>query len=172
MITDDKTFSSFYLYNEHKELNCRLPKTIFLQFKKYRLNLLNGIKIPIKVEDFIEELHEYKLEMKFPKPIVIHLFYEFGFLCNDLADLIEDKKPLALFIEYTDFETRDILKYDSSDIFEFDGLTIPHFEDYHKKFEKVYTHLIDGNCYQVNLTIPIILRMKEFIEPKQILQHV
>lgn len=172
MIKDDTTFSSFYLYNEHKELNCSGALKVFLQYKKFRLNLITGEKSQIHVSDFIAELDQYKVSTYFSRPIVIHFFYEFGYYCNGLDNLIEEKKPLALYIEYENSQTKEIYQYQGPDIFSFDGVTIPSFEEYHRKFEKVYSHLVNGDCYQVNLTIPIILRMEEHIEPKQILQHV
>lgn len=172
MASNEETFSSFYLYKEHKVLSCYKPQKIYIQYKKYRLNLLNGLRESLSADVFIKELDEIKSEQEFNHPVVIHLFYEFGFLCNGLADKVDDKTPLALYIHYSDYQKSDIYEYESEEAFEFDGVTIPNFEDYHHKFEKVYGHLVDGDCYQVNLTIPIVLRMKDLVRPKDILQSI
>lgn len=172
MNSDQETFSSFYLYNEHKVLSCSHPLKIFIQYKKYRLNLITGKREQSGFEDFFDLLDSFKVDHYFSQPVVIHLFFELGFLCNNLVDKINDNVPLALYIEYESFNKKDIFEYQSEEAFEFDGVTIPNFEDYHHKFEKVYSHLVDGDCYQVNLTIPIILRMKDLVRPRDILQSI
>ena len=53
------------------------------------------------------------------------------------------------------------LPFSGEENIELDLKEYPSFKDYKKRFEKVYGHLIDGDCYQVNLTSQFYFRYKE-----------
>ncbi len=159
MREEEESFSSFYLYNEHKELFCSKPKTLFLQYKNHRINLLSGKKIEKDISYFFKDLERYKCHGEVDEPIVIHFFYELGFYCCDLLNLIDESAPLAIFCEYTEVEKRNLPKVHSFKHCDFVPLTTPSEKKYKEQFKRVYSELLEGNCYQVNLTMPTVFRL-------------
>ncbi len=159
---DKSLFTSFYLYKEHKQLVCSQPKRAFLQYKNFKLDLKSGKRINQGLEQFDQHLSRLNLGRSFEKPIVIHFFYEYGHSCVDLLELIDDNKPLAIYVEYEKADIRPIydIATDKEDL-SFSPLAWVSFEEYHNKFQRTYKHLLDGDCYQVNLTMPFYLRPNE-----------
>ena len=49
-------------------------------------------------------------------------------------------------------------------------LGTPLFKEYTQKFEKIYRHLVDGDCYQVNLTMPFYFRLRIPLSPKKLVR--
>lgn len=51
-------------------------------------------------------------------------------------------------------------------------LSTPRLEVYKEKFDKVYDHLMKGDCYQVNLTMPTIFRLNRKLKPKEFMRTI
>lgn len=162
---DNSFFSSFYLNKSHKQLICEDPVEAFIQYKDFQINLLTGQREKKNFESFHEHLSSIEIKKNHINPIVVHLFYEFGFSCNELHELMDKNKPLAIYIEYSSAKEEEIFHIEYDEEFSFEPLSLPSFEEYHKKFKDVYQALIDGECYQLNLTMPFFLRAKSKLTP-------
>jgi anthranilate/para-aminobenzoate synthase component I len=164
---DDKIYSTFYLYKNHKQLVCTEASKAFIQYKNFRIDLISGKRSTESVSNFMEELAEFKVGRYYEKPHVLHLFYEFGFMCVELFELIEENKPLAIYIEYESVQVDGVYDFDLDENLEFDILSMPNFEDYEKKFKETYKHLHLGDCYQLNLTRPFYFRCNKELTARE-----
>lgn len=166
---ETKIYTDFYLAKDHQILHCSEPKIAFIQYQNFRLNLLTGAKTSETVHDFVEKLEELRVNQSFDSPLVLHLFYEFGYICTDLEFLIDENKPLALFIQYGHAQLEYIFAIQKEPL-AFTPIEHLSFKDYKKKFNKVYDHLKQGNCYQLNLTMPFYFRFKDKVSPREFMQ--
>lgn len=170
---DNNLFSVLHLPEENKVLYCTEPKTAFIFYRDFKLNLLTGEKINSTPKEIHEILEDYKVEDEYESPVFIHLFYEFGFSCVELNNKLPAHKPLAIIVDYEKYSLMDKdQSTDSDEEFELEITEYPSFDGYHKKFEKVYQNLIDGNCYQVNLTGPFYFKFKGIENPYNFIRNV
>lgn len=169
MYSDTNSFSSFYLFDEHKELLCTKPVVSYLQYKNFRIDLLSGERKSVTVFDFLDELNELKISTHYKSPIVLQLFFELGYLCQGLEHLIDENRPLALVSEYSEVQKKSIVEYQIQGEVKFENVSFSSFEDYHKKFQRIYQNLVDGNCYQVNLTFPFYFNIETNLSPREIM---
>jgi anthranilate/para-aminobenzoate synthase component I len=152
---DKKFFSLFYLPENSEFLLCDKPVTSYLFYKDFKLNLITAERTDSSIEELNMFLDQYKVGDSIEQPVVWHLYYDLGAAYVDLEKLVPTHKPIALFIKY---EESKILK----DINELVGKTktslnlkaieYPRFKNYKERFEKIYNHLLAGDCYQANLT--------------------
>lgn len=163
----DQLYSTFYLYKKHQQLICKDAVQAFIQYKSFRINLLTGKRSSESITQFMELLDSFKVGRYYENPHVLHLFYEFGFFCTDLIELIEDNKPLSIFIEYRSTSTEDVFDYDLDENISFDILEMPRFEEYDEKFQQTYENLRLGECYQLNLTRPFYLRCNKDLSHRE-----
>ena len=166
---DNKIYTDFYLHKDHKILHCCDPVSAFLQYPNFRLNLLTGERSSHSAYEFLDSLTLFKMKDEFSTPKVIHLFYEFGYICHHLDELIDENKPLAIFIDYEEAHLEEISAISTKPL-EFIPLAHISLQDYKNKFEKAYDHLLKGNCYQLNLTMPFYFRFKEKVSPREFMQ--
>ncbi len=168
---DELFFSTFYLKKKEEQLFCSLPTTAYIQYKNFRINLLTGERKEASVDYFLREMDHYRLDQNYESPIVIHLFYELGHFVNELYDQLDETKPLGIIIHYSKVEHFPLMSQKTSETFRFKPLSKLSFELYQKKFQEVYRHLYDGDCYQINLTFPFYFRAEKAISPHDYLQH-
>lgn len=143
-------FSLFKLSGKNQFLYCYKPHSAYLYYKSFRIDLLTGRKENYSWSAFYQKYQDFTLKSRFLKPKVIHFYYEFGYLCNDLEHLVADHQVIAIEIDYLKskkihhhFQGKDIgLKFTE----------VPSYEGYEESFNKVKKHLLHGDCYQVNLT--------------------
>ena len=100
--------SSFYLYKEHRALRFEEPIRAFIQYKKFRLDLINGEKSEKDISHFFKDLTLLKMNQYYENPIVIHLMYELGYSCVNLDSKNDENSPLAIFIEYSKSQSEEI----------------------------------------------------------------
>jgi para-aminobenzoate synthetase component 1 len=118
-------------------------------YKNYFVDLLTGQKHPAAISLWLTSL-EVQLENQKSDKKFIHLFYELGFLFENIDVDIEEREMLAIEIQYAKVET-EVLKKQSKKI-ELTKVSAPIFSEYKKQFEKGHRELSEGNCYQFNLT--------------------
>lgn len=164
-------FSSFYLFKEHKELLLDEPKRAFVQYKKFRLDLLTGKRADVGVDKFFQDLEELRVDHQFDTPVVVHLFYEFGYSCVGLDVKADENTPLALYIEYTQSIEKNIFRSQEPEALSFESLSSVNFEEYHQKFNQVYQNLLDGETYQLNLTHPFYLRPNKLLSARKFINR-
>ena len=118
-------------------------------YKNHYIDLITGEAHPFEIEGWLQTLdfqvHQHKIDKRF-----IHLFYELGFLFEEMIEEIKSTELLAVDILYSTKETY-LLKKDVKKII-LSLIDAPHFHQYKKQFETGYRELLEGNCYQFNLT--------------------
>lgn len=159
-----KTFSIFYLKEKDKFLFCRKPIQAYIYYRDFRINLLTGERENYPIRKFLAELQRMKMNFNPSAPMVVHLFYEFGYVCQGLDELVPAKKMLAITIDYADYQILTDLPFRGEGDISLEAKDYPKFKSYKRKFDKVYSHLIDGDCYQVNLTGQFYFRFNEQIQ--------
>ncbi|MCO4755049.1 MAG: chorismate-binding protein, partial [Bacteriovoracaceae bacterium] len=160
-----ETYSLFYLPNQGRFIKFSAPSTAYIYYKSFRINLLTGVREEILIDQFLNCLEEQQLCSDYDKAKVYHLFYELGYIIENLQELAKENIPLAIELEYeestfenihgraTNFEGLEVLQY-------------PSFKDYSKKFSEGRDKLLDGECYQFNLTSPFYFQFKETTSPE------
>ena len=167
----NKIYSDFYLSKKHQILHCEKPTSAYLQYKFFRINLLTGDRESYSAKNFLDSLEKFKLSSFYKNPYVFHFFYEFGHICLEQEDLLSENKPLGLFIDYSSGHLEQISSLPQDNNFNFEPIEHLKFSHYKKKFKKVRDHLLSGDCYQLNLTMPFYFKFKELIGPREFMQR-
>lgn len=154
-------------------LYCFRPHLARLHYRHHSLDLLTGRKVAGGIASFLESLHQIPLNATFAKPKVLHLTYELGHLFHGQADLVPGHVPLAVEIEY--LKARRI-KLDELWRYELNAprlkfLQVPTWDEYCEAFARVRRELLDGNCYQVNLTAPFYLTWEDTHRASDFIRH-
>jgi para-aminobenzoate synthetase component 1 len=159
-------FSSFN-WNKTSILELKAPRKAFIYYRKTRLDLLTGFPQTYPVERFLSELESLKLQDKVDKPLVFHFHYELGLLLAGLGHHITDETPLAIEIEY---EKKKWSKKRPSSLRRIPLKTLerPTWSEYKEAFAFIQEELLQGNCYQVNLTYPFEFETEEVFDPHDI----
>lgn len=119
-------------------------------YKNHFLDLLTDEIHPFEIEGWVNLL-DFKVQNNHIEKRFIHLFYELGFSFENLSEEIKSSELLAIDIQYAMIEKDYILKKNRKKI-TLSLLDAPHFSDYEKRFNEGYNELVEGNCYQFNLT--------------------
>jgi len=83
---------------------------------------------------------------------IMHCFYELGHLIELEGQFIEDDDLLVIDLNYSKKEKQNSLnKYKPLRL---KNSQAPTKETYNKAFQRGYDHLLNGDCYQFNLTYP------------------
>lgn len=118
-------------------------------YKNYSVDLLNDtIYEKEGIEHFCSKLH-FPAADKTQDLRVMHLFYELGFLFENLEDFILHSEILAIDIQYTESSEVFLGKKKAINL---SLLQSPDYHQYKKQFDQGYQHLRNGDCYQFNLT--------------------
>jgi len=170
---DNDIFSLYYLPKTDQFLHCEDPSIAFIYYREFRINLLTGDKEDYSLDSFQDLLKSIPVNYQSEEPIVFHLFFEYGYYCLDMKDKLPFHTPIAYYIKYSEGIVRErSYLIDNTINIDLEITDYPKFEDYNKKFQTVYNNLIDGNCYQVNLTSPFYFKYTESISPKEFIQLV
>jgi anthranilate/para-aminobenzoate synthase component I len=116
---------------------------------------------------FLKRLDFLKIQNKVDRPIVFHFYYELGLILQGLGHTVDDATPLAVEIE---FENKKFIKPTKSKInsLKLKSIERPTWSEYKTSFNYIQEQLLDGNCYQVNLTFPFDFETEDFIDPRDI----
>lgn len=118
-------------------------------YKDYYIDLLTQEKHYYDVCEWLRSL-EFTIHNHAYDKRVIHLFYELGYLFENLNELINPTDILAIDIQFTkSFFAKSPGTLGRINLEKVKG---PSFESYKEKFAKGYEELLRGNCYQFNLT--------------------
>jgi para-aminobenzoate synthetase component 1 len=146
---------SYFHWNKTELLKCTQPRSAFLYYSDYRLNLLTGHYEATGMDRLCRELAEINITDYKKSPYVVHFYFEAGFYLHGMRDKITEDTPLAMVIDYGEghyVSKKRFRPFQKN--FELKYLQGPLYSEYKKQFEKVYNHLLNGDCYQINLTHP------------------
>lgn len=138
------------------------PVVAIAYYKDHALDLLTGKKLELKVEDFLAECREIKINDQFLRPRIMHLFYELGFFMDKQHESLSADSLLAIDLSYETFRP---LKMNQAKKIRLKKLASPDKQDYQKSFSEGYEELLKGNCYQFNLTYPFLYEFEEGLSP-------
>ena len=158
-------FSRFKWDKDHV-LELSKPIHAYIYYRHQRMNLLTGFPEAYGIDQFIKQLDEISLQDKVKHPKVYHFYYEFGMYQQGTRVPAEDT-PLAIEIEYRQSK-KFIPKTPHLKELGLKTLERPSWSEYKIAFEKIQEQLLDGNCYQVNLTYPYDFETEEVLDPRDI----
>lgn len=144
------SYSYFYLSKLNQFIVFTKPTVCNVYYKNYFINLLDNKKYNQPIKILQKKLDKISAASHLSKAHIFHLSYEFGYLNNGLEVLIPEDTPLAYEIIYGESFLTTPKEYQIKQKLEI--ISEPSFENYKNKFDHIYNELLDGNCYQVNLT--------------------
>lgn len=125
------------------------PTKARVYYKNYYQDLLTGESHELEIHSWLTEL-DFAIQKHNNQKRFIHLFYELGFLFEDMFDLVNISDILAIDIQYS--EENFIELSSATKKINLSLVTSPDFSEYEKQFKQGFAELNNGNCYQFNLT--------------------
>jgi para-aminobenzoate synthetase component 1 len=132
-------------------------------FKNHYIDLISGESHEFEIEGWLHSL-EFRISDHNRELRIMHLFYELGFIFENLIEEVDSLGMLAIDIEYSDVGPYELPK--KSRKINLSLINAPHFQDYEKKFNSGYRELTEGNCYQFNLTGEFLYSFDEVTSPE------
>ena len=169
MTTTNNIHSFFYLDSIREFIKLSQAKSCFVYYKTYRINLCDNKKEEFVFNSFLEHLDNIKINQSFPNPKVIHLFYELSFLLYGFDDLLGGNDIYAIEIDYEKTEKVDF-NYENN--ISLDLVKSPDKKQYTDIFNLGREHLLQGNCYQFNLTYPFEFKINDFNNEDDIINSI
>ncbi len=144
---------SYFHWNKTEILKCTEPRSAFIYYTDYRLNLLTAHYEAVGMDKLCRELAEINITDYKTSPYVAHFYYEAGLYLLGMKDRLDEDTPLAMVIDYGEAHYLSKKRFKApARPFDLKYLQGPLYSDYKKQFQKVSEHLLNGDCYQVNLT--------------------
>jgi para-aminobenzoate synthetase component I len=159
-------FSSFK-WNQSTLLELTNATSAYTYYRFKRINLLTGRHETYPLQLFLDELEELKLQTQVKLPQVYHFNYELGLVLAGLGHTVQEQTPLATALIYKNSNKR-VPRPPRPKHFALKSLERPNWTEYKSAFNKIQEHLLDGNCYQVNLTYPFDFETEELLDPRDI----
>ena len=158
---------SRFKWNSKTILELNEPLKAFIYFKNERMNLLTGFPESYPIALLIKKLSGIKLQGSVKNPLVFHFYYEYGLIEQGFDSLVDDRKPLVIEIEYLKSNKTSPRKPKLKNL-PLKTLERPTWSEYKVAFQKVQDELLNGNCYQVNLTFPFDFMTEKILDPRDI----
>jgi para-aminobenzoate synthetase component I len=158
---------SRFKWSQSSVLELRNPKSAYIYYRTTRFNLLTGFPETYSLDLFLKKLDTLKIQDKVDRPIVFHFYYELGLILQGLGHSVDDNTPLAVELE---FESKKIISSPKSKIssLKLKSIERPTWSEYKKSFQHIQEELLEGNCYQVNLTFPFDFETEDLIDPRDL----
>lgn len=158
---------SRFKWNSNTILELDRPLKAYIYYKNERLNLLTGFPESYPIAQFTKKLTELKLQAKVKHPLVFHFYYEYGLIEQGFGDSVDNGKPLVIELEYQRSSKKAPRKPRLTEL-PLKTLERPSWSEYKIAFQKIQEELLNGNCYQVNLTFPFDFMTDEILDPRDI----
>ncbi len=149
-LAQNSDLCSIFAFNEQEQIILSNPSIAYAYYKDHRIDLNSGVKEKYDLDQLGKHLLEIKVKQSYECPYVLHLFYELGFYFVGMSEFIGDNQLLAIELQY-----QEVDQYvGAKGAFDCKKISSPHYSDYQKAFARGYENLLQGNCYQFNLTAP------------------
>ena len=161
------------LKKERSFIQFSKPSKVFVYTKKVKRNLLNGLEEEVSLSEVRKLFGNVSLKDNFEKPTLYHLFYEAHCIFDENLDHISENDILLIEVHFEKSTSINLFQ-ESSDKRK---ITLKRaksdltFKNYDKSFNKVYEHLLKGDCYQINLTFPSLFNFNEEVEPHNFVEN-
>ena len=137
------------------------PSYARLFYLSHSIDLLTGEKSDVSIYNFLENLKTSKPNLdsiRRQRKYVSHLFYELGEILSGTS-LPCESLPLAIELQYSTTETWSPISRPQS----IKPLPVSAVSKnvYESAFKAGYDHLLQGDCYQFNLTFPFSYRWED-----------
>jgi anthranilate/para-aminobenzoate synthase component I len=158
---------SRFKWDSQTVLELDRPLKAYIYFRNERLNLLTGFPESYPISLFTKKLADLKLKERVKLPLVFHFYYEYGLVEQGLDYLVDNSKPLVVELEYKNSKKTLARKPKLAEL-PLKTLERPSWSEYKVAFGKIQEELLNGNCYQVNLTFPFDFMSEELLDPRDI----
>lgn len=142
-----KTHATFY--KDGKNILCHDLDEGYRYTTKKIINLKTGEESKFSFSELEKILSAIKIQKSFEKPIIVNLYYELGLLI-ELNEVPDQEVVLCDFLKFKATEELPVSINLKSVNFSFKNKISS--KEYRRCFDEVYKNLLDGNCYQLNLT--------------------
>ncbi len=160
--------TSTFKWNRDAVLELSEASVAYIYYREHRFNLLTGFPETYPLERFLSSLEAVTLQEKVKRPRVYHFYYELGLILMGLGHTVGSELPLAIELEYDRKRLKPLPKSRLGQV-HLRSIERPSWSEYKVAFQRIQEHLLDGNCYQVNLTYPFDFETKEVIDPRDLL---
>lgn len=161
---------SRFKWNSGTVLELDRPLSAYIYYRNERLDLLTGFPESYPIAEFSKKLQKIKLQDKVKNPLVFHFYYEYGLVEQGLDYLVDETKPLVVEIEYPKF-TKITPRRSRLKELPLKTLERPSWSEYKIAFQKIQDELLEGNCYQVNLTFPFDFMTEDMLDPRDLADY-
>ena len=158
---------SRFKWKDNQILELTNAVSAFIYYRTKRFNLLTGFPESYNLDLFLEELKKVQLQDKVKSPRVYHFHYELGLILQGLGHTVDEETPIAIEIIYNDKRFRNPPKSKLKNI-PLKSLERPTWSEYKSAFNHIQEELLNGNCYQVNLTYPYDFETEDVIDPRDL----
>jgi para-aminobenzoate synthetase component 1 len=155
---------SRFKWRHDKILELSDASCAYIYSRHTRLNLLNGFHETFPFKNFLRSLDQFIVQDRVRSPRVYHFYYEFGLILAGLGHTVEDDAPLVMELVFENKKLRPKRGTKINSI-KLQSLERPTWSEYKEAFQLIQEELLNGNCYQVNLTYPFDFETKEFFDP-------
>lgn len=159
---------SRFKWNANTILELERPLKAYVYYRQQRMNLLTGFPETYPIENFIKSLEQIELQGKVKHPLVYHFYYEFGLYQNGFS--VRDDAPLVIELEYKS-SRKGVPRKARLEALPLQTLERPSWTEYKEAFQKIQNELLDGNCYQANLTFPFDFTTEEQFDPRDVCDY-
>lgn len=159
---------SRFKWNKNTILELEKPLRAYIYYRQQRMNLLTGFPETFPIEKFMESLEQIELQGRVKQPLVFHFYYEFGLYQNGFN--VREDAPLAIEIEYKTQRKVPPRKPRLKGL-GLQTLERPSWSEYKVAFQKIQEQLLDGNCYQANLTFPFDFTTEDQLDPRDVCDY-
>ncbi|MFN8370039.1 MAG: chorismate-binding protein [Bacteriovoracaceae bacterium] len=130
------------------------PSSAYIYYKNVRINLLTFKTEKYSVNKLKNKLKNVLLTANSIRPTIYHCYYELGYLLHNLDKLVDENDELLIEINYAKFKKIPIKNFTHKSHQNINLIAAPSItlEEYTKAFDIGYNHLLQGDCYQFNLT--------------------
>ncbi len=161
---------SRFKWNDSTILELSEPLNAYIYFRDQRMNLLTGFPESYSIQDFHNKLAATDLQDLYPNPTVYHFYYEYGLWQMGEDHGLDKNSPLVVEIEYKKSSKRQPRKPRLKNL-NLKTLERPNWTEYKEAFFKIQEELLNGNCYQVNLTYPFDFMTEDLLHPEDIADY-
>ncbi len=159
----DSIYSIIPSTNSDHLIKFSSPSIAKVYFRNHSHDYLTDRKSDDNIHTLLKKIEHIKAGDYSKEHHIFHLYFELGYLLNDLAHLITDEMPLAIELVY--LEQKVIKKKTNFVIPVLKLIESPSYSEYKKGFAKIKEYLLNGDFYQLNFTDRSIFLMDKFYRP-------
>jgi len=147
-------------FGENKDLYClKSPEAAFVFYPKFKNDLISGKKTKC---DGRSEILKWFNKIEDENYIyVFHLSYEYGhYQYDNQWEIISDSCCLGVLLKFKRSSLSPLGVFKNKESVGLSLKAAPQYKSYRRDFNSGLNELMNGNCYQYNLTYPFLFEVK------------